>query len=78
MPVSRNQQGWAVDRDGAHRSWTHWRAGDYTGTVQASRVELYERFYLTSGARNQPRSHQRTDRTRAMALVQRFLDEKPM
>ena len=51
-------------------------AWDYAGTAPASRVELYEQFYLTSGARNQQRAHQKTaNRDRAIALVDRFLNE---
>jgi hypothetical protein len=38
-------------------------------------VELYERFYLTSGARNQQRAQALAKRDRAMALVERFLHE---
>ena len=50
-------------------------AWDYAGTALASRVELYERFYLTSGARNQMRAQIAAPRDRAMALVERFLTE---
>ena len=50
-------------------------AWDYAGTALASRVELYERFYLTSGARNQQRAQANAKRERAMALVERFLKE---
>ena len=50
-------------------------AWDYAGTALASRVELYERFYLTSGARNQQRAQANAKRDRAMALVERFLNE---
>ena len=50
-------------------------AWDYAGTALASRVELYERFYLTSGARNQQRAHQLAKRDSAMAMVERFLTE---
>ncbi len=52
-------------------------AWDYAGTALASRVELYERFYLTSGARNQQRAQGLAKRDRAMALVERFLREPP-
>jgi aromatic ring hydroxylase len=51
-------------------------AWDYAGTALASRVELYERFYLTSGQRNQQRAQANADRTQAMRLVERFLNEK--
>jgi 4-hydroxyphenylacetate 3-monooxygenase oxygenase component len=50
-------------------------AWDYAGTALASRVELYERFYLTSGARNQQRAQMLADRDSARALVERFLRE---
>ncbi len=50
-------------------------AWDYAGTALASRVELYERFYLTSGQRNQQRAQANADRTQAMRLVERFLNE---
>ena len=50
-------------------------AWDYCGTALASRVEQYERFYLTSGARNQLRAQMNAPRDRAMALVERFLNE---
>jgi aromatic ring hydroxylase len=50
-------------------------AWDYVGTALVSRVELYERFYLTSGARNQQRAQSLAKRDRAMALVERFLTE---
>jgi aromatic ring hydroxylase len=50
-------------------------AWDYVGTALASRVELYERFYLTSAARNQQRAHAAAKRDSAFALVERFLTE---
>jgi 4-hydroxyphenylacetate 3-monooxygenase oxygenase component len=50
-------------------------AWDYAGTALASRVELYERFYLTSAARNQQRAHMLADRERAVRLLDRFLTE---
>jgi aromatic ring hydroxylase len=50
-------------------------AWDYAGTALASRVELYERFYLTSGARNQQRAQSLAKRDAAFALVERFLTE---
>ena len=50
-------------------------AWDFAGTALASRVELYERFYLTSGTRNQMRAQMNAPRERAMALVERFLTE---
>jgi 4-hydroxyphenylacetate 3-monooxygenase oxygenase component len=50
-------------------------AWDYVGTALASRVELYERFYLTSGARNQQRAQSLAKRDSALKLVERFLTE---
>jgi aromatic ring hydroxylase len=50
-------------------------AWDYVGTALASRVELYERFYLSSGARNQQRAQAMAKRDSALALVERFLTE---
>ena len=50
-------------------------AWDCVGTALASRVELYERFYLTSGARNQQRAQALAKRDSALALVERFLTE---
>ena len=48
---------------------------DFAGSALASRNEQYERFYLTSGARNQQGAQMRADRGRADRLVDRFLDE---
>ena len=48
---------------------------DFAGSALASRNEQYERFYLTSGARNQQGAQMRADRARADRLVDRFLDE---
>ncbi len=50
-------------------------AWDYAGSALGTRGELYERFYLTSGARNQQRAHQNAPRDRARAMVDRFLNE---
>lgn len=50
---------------------------DFAGTALASRNEQYERFYLTSGARNRLGAHMRADRTEAFGLVDRFLQEAP-
>ena len=63
------------DTDAERRIRLFRLAWDYTGTALASRVELYERFYLTSGARNQQRAQALAKRDRAMALVERFLQE---
>jgi 4-hydroxyphenylacetate 3-monooxygenase oxygenase component len=49
---------------------------DFAGSALASRNEQYERFYLTSGARNRQNVQLRADRTEADRLVDRFLQEK--
>jgi 4-hydroxyphenylacetate 3-monooxygenase len=48
---------------------------DFAGSALASRNEQYERFYLTSGARNRQNVQLRADRTEANRLVDRFLRE---
>jgi 4-hydroxyphenylacetate 3-monooxygenase len=48
---------------------------DFAGSALASRNEQYERFYLTSGARNRQNVQLRADRTEANRLVNRFLRE---
>jgi aromatic ring hydroxylase len=48
---------------------------DFAGSALASRNEQYERFYLTSGARNRQNVQLRADRTEADRLVDRFLKE---
>jgi 4-hydroxyphenylacetate 3-monooxygenase len=48
---------------------------DFAGSALASRNEQYERFYLTSGARNRMGAQLRADRTVANRLVDRFLTE---
>ena len=48
---------------------------DFAGSALASRNEQYERFYLTSGARNRQGAHIRADRAEASRLVNRFLQE---
>ncbi len=48
---------------------------DFAGSALASRNEQYERFYLTSGARNRQGAQLRADRTEANRLVDRFLKE---
>ncbi|HCX68414.1 4-hydroxyphenylacetate 3-hydroxylase N-terminal domain-containing protein [Parvibaculum sp.] len=50
-------------------------AWDFAGSALASRGEQYERFYLSSGQRNQQLAHIIADRTRADKLVDRFLKE---
>jgi len=48
---------------------------DFAGTALASRNEQYERFYLTSGARNRQGAQLRAERAIADALVNRFLHD---
>nr|WP_294577851.1 4-hydroxyphenylacetate 3-hydroxylase N-terminal domain-containing protein [uncultured Rhodopila sp.] len=48
---------------------------DFAGTALASRNEQYERFYLTSGARNRQGNQLRAERAVADAMVDRFLRE---
>lgn len=48
-------------------------AWDFTGSALANRVELYERFYLASGGRNQQIAHQRADRAPGSRMVDAFL-----
>ena len=75
-PLIDHYLGGANQTDAERRIRLFRLAWDYAGTALASRVELYERFYLTSGARNQQRAHQKAaNRDRAMALVDRFLNE---
>lgn len=49
---------------------------DFAGSALASRNEQYERFYLTSGARNRQSVQMRADRAEADRMVDRFLREK--
>ena len=48
---------------------------DFAGTGLAGRNEQYERFCLASAPRNYQMAQMMADRTRANALVGRFLDE---
>lgn len=50
-------------------------AWDFTSSSLANRIELYERFYLTSGPRNFQMAHLRADHTAGSRLVDRFLKE---
>lgn len=65
----------AGDVDAERRTRIFRLAWDFAGTALASRNEQYERFYLGSAARNLMQAHQRMDRSRALALVERFLSE---
>ncbi|MGC8476914.1 MAG: 4-hydroxyphenylacetate 3-hydroxylase family protein [Acetobacteraceae bacterium] len=51
-------------------------AWDFAASALGSRNEQYERFYLSSGARNLGFAHARMDPTRGLALVERFLTEE--
>ena len=50
-------------------------AWDFVGSALASRNELYERFYLASGARNYQLAHALAPKERARRLVDGILDE---
>src|SRR5208283_2150653 len=50
-------------------------AWDFVGTALASRNELYERFYLASGARNYQLAHALAPKERARRLVDGILEE---
>lgn len=50
-------------------------AWDFVGTGLAGRGELYERFYLASASRNYQLAHRGSPKERALALVDRFLQE---
>lgn len=52
-------------------------AWDFAGSALASRGEQYERFYLASQARNRALAHFTAPKERALALVNRFLEESP-
>jgi 4-hydroxyphenylacetate 3-monooxygenase len=52
-------------------------AWDFVGSALASRNELYERFYLASGARNYQLAHVLAPKERARRLVDELLGLKP-
>lgn len=52
-------------------------AWDFVGSALASRNELYERFYLASGARNYQLANALAPKGRAGRLVDRILGEQP-
>lgn len=52
-------------------------AWDFVGSALASRNELYERFYLASGARNYQLANAIAPKERARRLVDGILGEKP-
>jgi 4-hydroxyphenylacetate 3-monooxygenase oxygenase component len=57
------------------RSRLYRLAWDFTSSALGNRVELYERFYLASGARNLQRAQTLADRTAGARMVDRFLSE---
>jgi 4-hydroxyphenylacetate 3-monooxygenase len=65
----------AVDVSAETRARVFRLGWDFAGSALASRNEQYERFYLTSGARNRMGAQLRADRTVANRLVDRFLTE---
>jgi 4-hydroxyphenylacetate 3-monooxygenase oxygenase component len=52
-------------------------AWDFAASALGGRGEQYERFYLASAARNRMHAHLMAPKERALALVDRFLQEKP-
>lgn len=52
-------------------------AWDFAASALGGRGEQYERFYLASAARNRMHAHLLAPKQRALALVERFLKEKP-
>ena len=52
-------------------------AWDFVGSALAGRNELYERFYLASGARNYQLAHILAPKERARRLVDEILGEQP-
>lgn len=52
-------------------------AWDFTGSALAGRNELYERFYLASGARNYALAHTLAPRERGQRLVNQILGLQP-
>jgi aromatic ring hydroxylase len=52
-------------------------AWDFVGSALSSRNELYERFYLASGARNYQLAHTLAPKERARRLVDELLGLKP-
>jgi 4-hydroxyphenylacetate 3-monooxygenase oxygenase component len=51
-------------------------AWDFAASALGGRGEQYERFYLASAARNRAHAHALAPKERALALVDRFLQEK--
>jgi 4-hydroxyphenylacetate 3-monooxygenase oxygenase component len=74
-PVLETYLHGAGDVSAAERARIFRLAWDFAGTALASRNEQYERFYLGSASRNLMHAQQRADRSRADALVDRFLHE---
>jgi 4-hydroxyphenylacetate 3-monooxygenase len=65
----------AGDTSAEHRARIFRLGWDFAASALGSRNEQYERFYLTSGARNRQTVHLRADRSEAYRLVDRFLKE---
>ena len=65
----------AGDVDAERRARIFRLAWDFAGTALGSRNEQYERFYMGSANRNLMHAQQRGNRTRALRLVERFLNE---
>jgi 4-hydroxyphenylacetate 3-monooxygenase len=66
----------AAGIDAARRARVFRLAWDFVGTALGSRNEQYERFYMGSAARNLLHAQQRADRSRALRLLERFLNEE--
>jgi 4-hydroxyphenylacetate 3-monooxygenase oxygenase component len=64
-----------VDKTAEERDRIFRLGWDFAGSALGSRNEQYERFYLSSAARNLAYLHTVTDRRRADRLVDRFLTE---
>jgi len=72
--VARYLRG-AGDMPAAARARIFRLAWDFVGSALAARNNLYERFYLASGARNYQQANQLAPAARARRLVDRFLTE---
>lgn len=64
------------DMDATQRDRIFRLGWDFAGSALGSRNEQYERFYLSSAARNLANAHAVMDRARADRLVNRFLTEE--
>jgi 4-hydroxyphenylacetate 3-monooxygenase len=68
----------ANDISARERSRIFRLAWDFVGTALAGRNELYERFYLASGARNYALAHTLAPRERGRRLVNQVLGLVPL